>query len=153
MVNITDLTESFVGGSCNSSSDCFNGMACLGGTCCAFSNSSMAPVYRYNGTGYSVVDTGTTNCAACNNASQTSNDGFSNQRYQCSACTAGSQLFDYYGGYQCQQTCDSATEFRSNRASLTCLKKYSAGSSCSSSSSSSSSTGDSKCLSGLCGKA
>ena len=157
MVDITDLTESFVGGSCNSSSDCFNGMACLGGICCAFSNSSMAPSYQWNGTGYSYMDTGTTNCAVCNNASRTSSyyGPTSNVQYQCSACKAGSQLVDYFsGGFQCQSTCDPVTEYRSNWASLTCSNKHSAGSSCSSSSSSSSSsstTGDSTCLSGRCG--
>jgi len=97
-----------VGGSCSTSADCYNGGACLSGTCCAFSNSSMAPGYSYNGTGYSVMDTGTTNCVACNNASQTSaySVSSSSDQYQCSACNAGYQLFDSTydqgdGNFQC----------------------------------------------------
>jgi len=140
------------GGSCSTSADCY-GMACLSGTCCAFSNSSMAPSYQYNGTGYSVMHTGTTNCAACNNASQTSNYSSSagSSQYQCSACHAGYQLFDSPydqgdGSFLCQQTCDSATEFRSpTLLNTSCSKKYSAGSSCFAYS------GGDSCLSGRCG--
>ena len=159
-------TGSQVGGSCSSSVDCYGANACLSGTCCAFSTSSMAPYYGISRTGgyspgsngYGWWDTGTTNCTACNDASWTAFSG--NIANQCSACKAGSQLFDsgsyyggayggYHGGYKCQQTCDPATEFRTRQASLICSKKYSAGSSCSSSSISV--TGDSTCLSGLCG--
>jgi hypothetical protein len=115
--------RSQVGDVCSTSADCLNGGACLGGTCCAFSNSSMAPSSQYNGTGYSVMDTGTTNCTACNNASRTSsyNSSYStgSVQYQCSACNAGSQIFDsddYFGtgNFLCQPTCDPATEFRTS---------------------------------------
>jgi hypothetical protein len=143
-----------VGGSCSISADCNNEAACLGGTCCAFSNSSMAPSSQYNGTGYNMMDTGTTNCAACNNASQTSSysSSSSSDQYQCSSCNAGSQLFDSYdyfgnGNFGCQSTCDPATEFRTptSYGRTSCLKKTSAGSSCSSY------IGSDSCLSGRCG--
>jgi len=72
-------------------------------------------------------------CAACNNASRasrtyyTSTYGSSNVQYQCSACKAGSQLFAYYSGYQCQQTCDRATEYRRFSSDVFCSKKLTAG--------------------------
>ena len=119
----------------------------------------MTPYYTYNGTGYRVMmDTGTTNCAACNDASQTSSYyGSSNAQNQCSACKAGSQLFDYHGGYQCQQTCDPATEYRRYSSSVSCSKKLTSGSSCSTSntynSGSNTYTYDASggCQSGVCG--
>jgi hypothetical protein len=103
--------------------DCFNGGACLSGTCCAFTSSSMAPSSRYNGTGYSVMDSGTTHCAACDNASRTSSYSTwfpeTSIQYQCSACNPGHQIFDSNdydgnGNFRCQPTCDPATEFRTS---------------------------------------
>jgi len=140
--------KSQVGGSCNSSADCYEDNACLSGTCCAFSASSMAPYHGTSGgSGYGWWDTGYTNCTACNDASRTSSSGSGNDQYQCSACTAGSQLFDYHGGFQCQSICDPATEFRSNWAPLTCSNKLTSGSSCSTSNNDASGG----CQSGLCG--
>ena len=147
--------QSLIGDVCNTSADCSNLGACLGGTCCAFTNSSMAPGYSYNGTGYSVMDTGTTHCAACNNASRTSSYSSSpyysaeSLQYQCSACNAGSQLFDSFGGYQCQQTCDPSTEYRQYSSNTFCQQKLTSGSSCSTFSMYTS--GSKTCLSGLCG--
>ena len=114
----------------------------------------------HNGMDYTTTHYGgLSNCTACNNASHTSSNGSSYVQYQCSACGAGSQLFNpgYGGDNQCQELCDPATEFRSSSTSLTCSKKYSAGSSCSSYYSNTydsgnwSSYGNTSCLSGLCG--
>ena len=98
--------------------------------------------------------TGWSNCTACNyNANQTSwsSSASSSMQYQCSACKAGSQLFrDMYGRFQCQETCDLATEFRSSPTALTCTTKYPAGRSCTGASLITG--GRSMCQSGRCGQ-
>ena len=126
-------------------------MACLDGTCCAFTASSMNH-------SWSAVS----NCSACYNSSRPYSSYYasSNLQHQCSACTAGSQLFDYYSdGFQCQDTCDPATEFRYSSTSQICSKKSSAGSYCQSIyagrrllSHESVTYGNTTCLSGLCGR-
>ena len=127
------LWTTLVAGACTWSSDCLNGRACVGGTCCAFSEYDANPPYYYMGMGGG----GYSNCTSCD----ASNGG------QCGACAPGYQLESRYGPMGsggdmiCRQVCDPATEYRRSSSDVFCTKKLVPGSYCDSSD---------QCASGLC---
>ena len=122
-------TKSKPGGSCATSSDCYNGMACMGGVCCAFSSQ----VFLMNDRA------GLGNCTACSTANG-----------ECSSCKPGARLTDvdptdiYDARYisqnfhsatsstikTCFDTCDSSTEFNAFNAQPACWTKAPPGMGC-----------------------
>ena len=131
-----------IAGACTWSSDCLNGRACVGGTCCVFSTYDANPPSYYSPSS----SQGYSNCTSCNSL----NGG------QCGACAPGYQLESQYnhghgwssGNMVCRQVCDPATEYRRSSTDVLCTKKLGPGSSCNSYGTASS---NASCLSGLCG--
>ena len=71
-------TKSDVGGVCSSTDDCFKGMACLGGRCCSFSDSSRAESYYLRA-----------GCSACGDENAR---GYQGEEYlpgKCLSCNSG----------------------------------------------------------------
>ena len=122
-------SKSKPGGSCATSDDCYNSMACVGGVCCAFS-SVVVSMYDRTGLG---------NCTAC-----------STTNGECSSCKPGARLTDvdltkiYDAAFisrnfhsatssttkTCFDACDSSTEFNAFNANPACWKKAPPGTGC-----------------------
>ena len=126
--------KSTVGGSCATSGDCYNDMACIGGVCCAFSQQNYAFNYE-----------GLSNCTACSSVNG-----------ECSSCKPGAALtttpgwdtsYRYMSSFHavsseitgCLDVCDPTTEFRGQGSRYyygqvltysACWKKASPGEAC-----------------------
>ena len=116
-----------IGGSCATSSDCYDNRACIKGTCCAFQTRTAS--YPWYSNYYDTSAIG--NCTDCSyNSTRYSNS----PQYSCNACAAGSELYVDWSpgssGYRCRKSCDPATEYRRYSSDSYCTKKVSAGAPC-----------------------